>query len=67
MGLYTNKLLSHTGFPFCYEFQLQYKDKMDFLVMSNLEGKSSDSAYVLKFLNTHVMLLKNAAHSEKFQ
>ena len=55
------------GFPFYYKFQLQYKDKMSFLLMTNLESDSTDSAYVLKFLNTYAMLLKKAANSEKIQ
>ena len=55
------------GFPFYYKFQLQYKDKMGFLLMTNLESDSTDSAYVLKFLNTYAMLLKKAANSEKIQ
>ena len=40
---------------------------MSFLLMTNLESDSADSAYVLKFLNTYAMLLKKAANSEKIQ
>ena len=35
--------------------------------MSNMEDESTDSAYVLKFLNTYAMLVKKAANSDKFQ
>ena len=66
VALYTNKLLSHRGVPFYYKFQLQYKYKIRFLLMSNLEDESTDSA-CFKFLNTYAMLLKKAANSEKFQ
>ena len=40
---------------------------MSFLLMTNLESDSADSAYVLKFLNTYAMLLKKEANSEKIQ
>ena len=44
VALYTNKLLSHRGVPFYYKFQLQYKDKIHFLLMTNLDDESTDSA-----------------------
>ena len=65
LALYTNKLLSHGGFPFYYKIELHYKK--DFLLMSNLEDESTDTAYVLKLLSTYIMLLKKTANSEKFQ
>ena len=62
LALYTNKLLSHGGFPFYYKIELHYKK--DFLLMSNLEDESTDT---VKLLNTYLMLLKKIANSEKFQ
>ena len=35
--------------------------------MSKLRDKSTDSAYVLKLLNTYAMLIKKTANSEKLQ
>ena len=52
VALYTNKHLSHRGFRCYYKFQLLQKDKKDFLLMSNFEDKSPDSACVLKLLKT---------------